>query len=634
MAMPKRPASHRTESAAVQLFQRWVGEAGWVYRDVPQGTDYGIDGEVEIFENDEATGLLFKVQIRGSAQQSGRISRRVKGAHRTYWRSIGVPVMLVAAQTSTQELFGRWVHRLDEGRYGNEDEPAVVDFDHSHSLHGRQPVVVNEVAQWRGIDSVFVEWPISVHIYSENASLKHHLLMSLRRALNQQDINDILVLATSPENSLGIKVGENFLRVAWPLDAASLTVHAPMEEVVDQASDVLFMCGLLLVGHGYTDQGRELIDASLAGQPVVFESFDFLILLVAQSTEIAMPATLVLPLINVCHSLERNGAEADRQAMLEALDLCLIGLNKIADLLSDFDLEHIVNSLHLSIGYLVDEPDSLARMAHNGAGVLSKAGRYEEARRLIEIAIATPGGGYEKRATAFRMLGDACWNLDDYEGAADAYQVECALDPDDGLARFNYTDSLLHSGDVEGAASELKNLPKLDGLAGDLVEVLPFVLRGLMEGLALSVQARRGPSVLEMLGVSFNRGSAVRSLLKRTDALNPQLWALLRNDGLDLDLLVCRAYFSGMPEHWTDAILAMKIDKVNESAISSAVRLGADASHDFIDTFSEKVCGSESLSDAEIQALELEVALHRRERRRTEINLVGKRNVILPDFNG
>lgn len=61
--MPTRPEQHRSEDSSRRAFEALLPEE-WVYRQLSH--DYGIDGEVEVFSGGEATGLIFKVQLKGT----------------------------------------------------------------------------------------------------------------------------------------------------------------------------------------------------------------------------------------------------------------------------------------------------------------------------------------------------------------------------------------------------------------------------------------------------------------------------------------------------------------------------------------------------------------------------------------
>ena len=80
--------------------------------------DYGIDGEVEIFSGDAATGLIFKVQLKGTR----RDVRTVRLSHdkASYYASLSVPVLIVLWHGPSGRVFARWFQSFDP-----HDEPPT-----------------------------------------------------------------------------------------------------------------------------------------------------------------------------------------------------------------------------------------------------------------------------------------------------------------------------------------------------------------------------------------------------------------------------------------------------------------------------------------------------------------------------
>ena len=64
--MPSRPRSHQLETESKREFALVI-PSRWVFREA--NPDYGIDGQIEVFDQDnKATGLMFLVQLTGTDQ--------------------------------------------------------------------------------------------------------------------------------------------------------------------------------------------------------------------------------------------------------------------------------------------------------------------------------------------------------------------------------------------------------------------------------------------------------------------------------------------------------------------------------------------------------------------------------------
>jgi len=119
--MPTRSEQHQTEDASRRAFEALLPE-GWVYRQLSH--DYGIDGEVEIFSNGIATGLIFKVQLKGTR----RDIRTVRLSHdkAAYYASLSIPVLIVLHHGPSGRVFARWFQSFNP-----HDEPPA---EHSIGL--------------------------------------------------------------------------------------------------------------------------------------------------------------------------------------------------------------------------------------------------------------------------------------------------------------------------------------------------------------------------------------------------------------------------------------------------------------------------------------------------------------------
>src|SRR3990167_4155704 len=104
--MPIRPRSHILEEQSVRRF----GDAlpnDWVYRS--KAPDYGIDGEVEIFNSDgSSTGLSFNVQLRATDNAARADLVRLEVDELKYYRPPGGPTAVVRYGSPDGSLFWQW----------------------------------------------------------------------------------------------------------------------------------------------------------------------------------------------------------------------------------------------------------------------------------------------------------------------------------------------------------------------------------------------------------------------------------------------------------------------------------------------------------------------------------------------
>jgi len=106
--LPRRPRSHVVGDQGARLLQNSL-PAEWVYRDLEGKGDYGVDGEVEIFETETPTGLFFRVQLRShstcSWSPTGEHVEPVKQSTRNYWRLQMLPVVVILCDVESKVVY-------------------------------------------------------------------------------------------------------------------------------------------------------------------------------------------------------------------------------------------------------------------------------------------------------------------------------------------------------------------------------------------------------------------------------------------------------------------------------------------------------------------------------------------------
>lgn len=108
--MPTRARSHILEEQSIRRFVDAL-PSGWVYRG--KSPDYGIDGEVEIYNDDgSATGLTFHVQLRGTDNVARADRVRLKVDQLNYFLSFDVPTAMVRYDSSNASFNWQWAANI------------------------------------------------------------------------------------------------------------------------------------------------------------------------------------------------------------------------------------------------------------------------------------------------------------------------------------------------------------------------------------------------------------------------------------------------------------------------------------------------------------------------------------------
>jgi tetratricopeptide (TPR) repeat protein len=138
---PKRPRSHQLEDISRNKFEASLPDT-WVVR--PKDHDYGIDCEVEIFdENGIATGLMFFVQLRATEKLAEAEKIVLRVSQMDYFISLTLPTIIVRYCHVTESTVWDWhfnvaavagvnegqktfTHHFQEANRWSENAPAAI----------------------------------------------------------------------------------------------------------------------------------------------------------------------------------------------------------------------------------------------------------------------------------------------------------------------------------------------------------------------------------------------------------------------------------------------------------------------------------------------------------------------------
>lgn len=111
--MPKRVDQHEIEDISRARFQLALPRK-WVFRD--KAKDYGIDGEVELFDNDKKPkGLVFWVQLKATESKNESTILNIDFNIETlqYYKTLDIPVLLVRYSDYDNSIYVKWIHNID-----------------------------------------------------------------------------------------------------------------------------------------------------------------------------------------------------------------------------------------------------------------------------------------------------------------------------------------------------------------------------------------------------------------------------------------------------------------------------------------------------------------------------------------
>lgn len=258
--LPRRPIQHQLEDESRRAFEA-ILPSRFVFR--AEYSDYGIDGEVEEFdETDHATGRRFRVQLKATTETGAAVMRqRIKLSTAAYYRAQQEPVLMVRYVASTQRLYGRWFHEFDPYyehvgethltfHWSEGDELTAASFDELFA----------EVERIVRLKTVGLQLPVTVSLETPEGGVHGSARAELELALDAGISRSPGLLQHVPAHGpadLSIAIDEDEIRAKVP-GLGGVTYHlgddvyppdTPPEAIIADALSCLAVA-LARAGHG------------------------------------------------------------------------------------------------------------------------------------------------------------------------------------------------------------------------------------------------------------------------------------------------------------------------------------------------------------------------------------------------
>jgi tetratricopeptide (TPR) repeat protein len=579
-----RPRSHQLEAESEVAFRAAI-PSRWVFR--RKSDDYGIDGEVEIFDaNGKSTGDLFLVQLK--ATDETRVSKALQMRFRRevirYYASLPLPLLLVKYHAPAHQLFFKWFHALDS--YYARKAKATISFDLQETDRWTETSaarVEQTVSAFRQVRHPSPMLPIKFSVLVDADRVygipRYELQAMLRRSLER--VRGMIELQFD-----GIKPGEpNQIEISDKAICVRLahmpifTLHTQERSFArDRSSalpdDILVILGLGLDWIGHSSLGADLIGATQPGSSVV------------RNPEIAgaiarcyWRAGRVIEGLKIAERLIDDVASIPVAHIYLALLATSVSEPRATEAVAI--LERMATSLG-SRGYM----EAAAALNYNCANISAQCGKYGEAvlhfrqaRRLDPT--------YTQRSYYEREVGGTRFLMGRFRSAAFHYQRALQLDSD-RRTRLLLADALLFSGAYERARI---SFDEVLGTGHDLSEaewtLKSVVLPRIIAGAGQKSQVRRSRSLSIPFCSRATPDDEVRRLFSNAlqgDALCARAWFNLggvanragEHEEAMYSFLVAALIMRGDVEAWANAIgialnsnrsVNSRVDGANEIAV-------------------------------------------------------------------
>ena len=139
--MAKRPRQHQLEDISILFFKSLLPPL-WVCRQ--KDADYGVDLEVEVFDEDEnSTGLTFIAQVKATDDAKKERSTSIKSDRLRYLASHDAPSMVVRYCHPTQTVHFAWVTNLFSQISDHEAGSVTLSFAETDVWVSQTPSAVD-----------------------------------------------------------------------------------------------------------------------------------------------------------------------------------------------------------------------------------------------------------------------------------------------------------------------------------------------------------------------------------------------------------------------------------------------------------------------------------------------------------
>lgn len=514
--MPKRDRKHEIETESQRAFESALPPSVVVR---PISDDYGIDREVEVFVNGQTTGLIFKVQLKGTDGSGSKL--RIKRSSLEYWRSLDVPVLLVSFESTTRALRARWVHTIGVDGPVSDAETITVHMDPTVDLRNFTPeTLANDLVMIRQVLRGAFPLPMPFRIGPLlDANLSVAQLSAAIQTLSRRT-RAALRPAVEEEAALAITVRGNRLQVEMPLRIASATVQMPTESFKALGPQRLAGLSLLLSAAAAAELNSEIARGWLSAVSPA-----------APWWKIKELVERLIPLLDHPDSADQLLSVYCHLAMAGDAGIEMVSLplmRRLGDVTPDcFDAETT------TLAQYVRAHSGTGRLAFNLASLYRLTNRFDQAEEMYGVAqLKSPR--YADDPLFLRLLGASQWELGKFAASAKTYERALDMGFDSYELRPLLADCLMYDGRYEDARQALAEWEPLGGRSDKAGVLRRVILDYIVEHVRAGTQNRTNYDAGEVsrslaLATASDRVDVdgLLGVLREADALHPEVWFAL-----------------------------------------------------------------------------------------------------------
>ncbi|SMN12482.1 hypothetical protein SPBRAN_1137 [uncultured Candidatus Thioglobus sp.] len=526
--MTKRIKQHQLEDLSRHKFALTIPQK-WVYRD--KDKDYGIDGEVEIFNSKErATGLVFWVQLKATGSKQQRTIKGIDLSLETikYYKSLDLPVLIARYSEVEDKFYVTWATQIDLFYAKDGAKTMRVAFSDSDILdEGKVVEIEKYLQQLRAIRSGAIELPINISLSFGSKNIcgipPSLLLPKIRSQI--PEFKDIMQLKTGAEGiAADVLIDETTLKVGF-LDIAGCTFHSVdlMDKLtlpVDLIKDICLSLSMALSQLGYSDLAARIVFSGDLQKRLKnkHELLQYLMPSLLKTSYFSETLDLVS---DVCDNEDNNYLEAITNSSL--LFLRSSGNTEKLSAVEDF--------LKRNIDRYKDTEPGLYGVSHYNLGNFYRSiDRLKDAVRCLLVARRYEPK-YYNQGYFYGELAGSLFDLGKFNFSAKFYKKAMEIDNQKEYPPL-YADALMFSGQYQQSLEVFNNFIDSDCSATAEWKLKSICLSSLIEKYNIKLQNRSVKAALALSDVCSVKAESVEPHLEKAlqqDMLCGLAWFNLGN---------------------------------------------------------------------------------------------------------
>ena len=534
---PQRSRSHQLQEEQRRAFLE-ILPLHWICEFIPQENDYGLDGRIEIFDqNGYTTGKMFFFQLKGTDKSvlKKALACKLKVKHLEYYRLLDLPVLIVNYHSHTKKTYVKWFHTYDP-YYGRNAEKEFT-FRLSEENEWQDKTIVELVANLEAfiiLRSSSFKPPVNLSINFEEEMIRGLLPIEVEIELRKTVEKINRLVSINPSYSLNkdthgrITVRKKNIEI-YLHNGTGFTLH---NYQINQEIDLSVLCYDILIGIAVALEktGQSNIAAQIIAEIAAYSSMISYREILLIAVHCMAHANRVIEALQLAEKLMET-----RDLIVASQILSLVAQTQRKQLLEQ-EKTHLQSFLRFCIGKAIkqEKNDVIIATAHYNYGNYLKT-KQPQSRTDLRFAVH-----HYRKASKFdvsywdkpyfcRELAGILFESQRYALSVKLYK--CVLDlGEEGMCQALYADALMFAGEYHLALQAFKTYFDSNVECEPEYRLKAFALKNICSMFKIEKQKRKTQKAVQ--------------LSTRDDNLSPSEYRGKLQQALNYDALCSIAWFN------------------------------------------------------------------------------------------